>query len=383
MLLRGNVEIDEAKTTDLIEELKTEIPDFETWLVQIGILSEAALLRTLELEDMRIAAISHLINITDDEIKDAFDEWVGDDDTLDIEDFHESIYDFLYAEAVEELLFVELARLRAESGLEIFNEQLESAYEDYLGMITTEITPNPATTPSSPEVIARINGIDITMGQLFDASMLDIGLEIALTILEAEIIGGVSIEEILEPTEERLKEIYENILASEQDKYERLHNEVDDFGGGSHILVSDYDFALELIEQLKEADDFGALFAELAHSYSNCPSGERSKGDLGAWNRGQMVEPFDEAFFELELGDFTTSPVETTHGYHIIYRPIPTLDDIPEFEDIREDLKSSEISNQMQNQALMNSIFIGLIEEADITFTNPALQIRFKFFMDI
>lgn len=386
VLLRGNVEIDDANTIGLIEELKSEITDFEEWLLHIGFQSEAELLRVLELEEMRIAAVSHLVNVTDEAVQAMFDDWAGDDDTVDFEEYREAIYGFLYSEAVEEVLFIELARLRYEAGLEIFNDQLKDAYESYLAMIATEeseINLLSANEPSDSEVIAHINGVDITRGQLFNALVFDLGMDIALTRLEADIVEDTDIESLLEPTEERLKEIYENFVDSEKAVFEQLRDDIDAFGRGSHILVSDFDFALELIEQLEDADEFAALFAELAYTYSNCPSGERSGGDLGAWNRGQMVEPFDEAFFELELGDFTSEPVETDHGYHIIYRPVPVQEDVPEFEELRDELNASEISHQMQNQVLMTEILMGLIEDANITFTNPYLQARFRTFMDI
>ena len=60
----------------------------------------------------------------------------------------------------------------------------------------------------------------------------------------------------------------------------------------------------------------GADFAEVAKARSDCPSAERG-GDLGVFQRGQMVEPFDQAAFSQEVG--AIGPVvETEYGYHII-----------------------------------------------------------------
>ena len=76
--------------------------------------------------------------------------------------------------------------------------------------------------------------------------------------------------------------------------------------------------ALEEIERLKVQIDQGADFADLARQHSDCPSG-RAGGDLGSFGRGQMVGPFEDAAFGLDVGA-TSGVVETDFGYHIIRR---------------------------------------------------------------
>jgi len=69
----------------------------------------------------------------------------------------------------------------------------------------------------------------------------------------------------------------------------------------------------DLLKQLKK----GAAFADLAKKYSQDPGSAPNGGDLGFFNRGQMVPAFDQAAFALQPGQ-TSAVVVTPFGYHII-----------------------------------------------------------------
>ena len=80
----------------------------------------------------------------------------------------------------------------------------------------------------------------------------------------------------------------------------------------SHILVKELDQAESILLELKE----GVSFEEAAQKYSTCPSKEKG-GDLGFFNKGQMVPEFEEAAFTLEQNTIS-EPIQTQFGYHII-----------------------------------------------------------------
>jgi parvulin-like peptidyl-prolyl isomerase len=80
-----------------------------------------------------------------------------------------------------------------------------------------------------------------------------------------------------------------------------------------HILVESEEEAQDVIDQLEE----GADFAELAEEVSIDTGSAAQGGDLGWFGRDQMVAPFEEAAFSLEIGEIS-EPVESDFGWHVI-----------------------------------------------------------------
>ena len=67
---------------------------------------------------------------------------------------------------------------------------------------------------------------------------------------------------------------------------------------------------------LKQAQAKGADFVKLAAKYSDDTSNKLQGGDLGTFERGQMVKPFEDAVFAMKPGQITM--VETHFGFHIV-----------------------------------------------------------------
>ncbi len=73
--------------------------------------------------------------------------------------------------------------------------------------------------------------------------------------------------------------------------------------------------AQDLYNRAKSGEDFGSL----ADDYSVDPGNQGSKGgDLGWFSRGRMVKPFEDAAFDGKKGQIL-EPIESRHGYHIIF----------------------------------------------------------------
>lgn len=81
----------------------------------------------------------------------------------------------------------------------------------------------------------------------------------------------------------------------------------------SHLLVQTEEEAKKLREEILA----GKPFADVAAEVSMCPSGANG-GDLGFFGKGQMVKPFEDAAFSMEVGD-VSEPIQTQFGWHLIY----------------------------------------------------------------
>jgi peptidyl-prolyl cis-trans isomerase D len=81
----------------------------------------------------------------------------------------------------------------------------------------------------------------------------------------------------------------------------------------------------------------GADFAALAKEFSDDPGSKDKGGDLGFFQRGQMVPPFDQAAFSLEPGKLSPL-VRTDFGFHILRVEERHPAEDRSYEQVREEL---------------------------------------------
>ncbi|WP_089718317.1 peptidylprolyl isomerase [Candidatus Entotheonella palauensis] len=118
--------------------------------------------------------------------------------------------------------------------------------------------------------------------------------------------------------------------------------------------------AEELLQQLRD----GADFAELAMEHSEDEASAEKGGDLGTFPQGQMVAPFDEAVFALEVGALS-EPVRTTFGFHIIRLDDKLEAGIKSLEDVKEEIENKLRQEREQEAALafVDDIMVFLEED--------------------
>jgi parvulin-like peptidyl-prolyl isomerase len=94
----------------------------------------------------------------------------------------------------------------------------------------------------------------------------------------------------------------------------------------------------------------GADFFQLAKSKSVSPEGVHG-GDLGFFSRGQMPKEFDDAVFNLKVGQFS-KVVQTPYGYHIFKVIKKKRDKIMSFKEAREKIKEKLMKEKEKKQYL-------------------------------
>ncbi|MDR3668605.1 MAG: peptidylprolyl isomerase [Ignavibacteriaceae bacterium] len=112
----------------------------------------------------------------------------------------------------------------------------------------------------------------------------------------------------------------------------------------SHILISfnnskgvaDTAFAKAKLDSVLRALKSGEDFGKVAMRYSDDTGSKQQGGDLNYFERRMMVKEFDEAAFNLNVGQ-VSGVVKTTFGYHII--KVTDKKPYPPFEDEKENLK--------------------------------------------
>ncbi len=157
--------------------------------------------------------------------------------------------------------------------------------------------------------------------EAFDKKLVSMGLTEEL--LRQDIRQNLKIETLLETItaslEKTTDEAVETFYAKNPEKFqtgEQVRT--------SHILISTKPEESEdvraqkrlNIAKLKGEITNGANFAEAASNHSDCPS-KSNGGDLGFFEKGKMVPAFEEAAFQLKVGE-VSDIVETQFGYHLI-----------------------------------------------------------------
>lgn len=129
--------------------------------------------------------------------------------------------------------------------------------------------------------------------------------EIAIQVWQKREVDKIAISDA------ELKKYYES------NKEEFIEN---DSVNARHILVEKEADAKSIIAQLKplKGDALKNKFIEIAKAKSTCASASEG-GDLGYFTEGQMVPAFNDKAFSMKVKEFTTEPVKTQFGYHVIY----------------------------------------------------------------
>lgn len=284
---------------------------------------------------------------------------------------------------------------------------------------------------SSGEVVATVNGVDITVSEvevlrggdpgavsrevfnedlrnaivevlLIEAAASDFGISFTSEEIEAklaeiktdiELQTGVTYQEFLDQqgfSDERIRRIanqqlvagaVEDELAnragavSEADLQAVYDNRILQFTEAcvSHILLATEEEAAAARDRVENGEDFGAVAAEVSID----PSAAENRGELGCYTLAGYVSEFAVAANEAVIGE-VTEPVQTEFGFHLIRvdsRAATPLDEVADV--LTAELKAAQSSAAFSDWlfALVGDAEVEINPEYGTWVTDPVPQI--------
>lgn len=138
--------------------------------------------------------------------------------------------------------------------------------------------------------------------------------------------------------------------------------------------------ALKIAKSIINKLDAGEDFAALAKKYSD-DSSASDGGNLGYFNRGEMVAAFEDAAVALKVGEYSKTPVKTTYGYHIILKT--DQKEKPKYDDVKDKIKTTLISQKVANTSNINAFAMEwLREKHNLEIFDSELKVKYDHYMN-
>jgi peptidyl-prolyl cis-trans isomerase C len=260
-----------------------------------------------------------------------------------------------------------------------------------LAVVAALAGPSGAQDVSADTIVAKVNGVEITLGhmiaarealpeqfrtlpnetlfkgimdQLIQQAALEQTVEGKLSRRDAlmldnsrrDFMSNVALMAVVEAavTDEALQTAYDARFAEFAPQKEF---------SAAHILVD----TQERAEELKAELDGGADFATLAKDNSTDVGSGSNGGDLGWFGLGMMVKPFEDAVVAAEIGK-VSGPVQTDFGWHLVLVKETRIAEKPTLDQMRE-----ELAADLQQRAIESHI-TSVTEAATVERLGDALD---------
>ena len=173
--------------------------------------------------------------------------------------------------------------------------------------------------------------------------------------------------------EKELKDYYENNIHGDiEAKHILISTEVSEDATEEEKSAKESEAlekAQEIIEKLKN----GGNFDELAKEYSDDTGTKENGGSLGYFNTGEMVQEFEDAAFALEINEYTTEPVKTTYGYHIIMKT--DQKEKPSYEKSKDTIIEKLVAQKQEEDSdISNKVLISLRKKYKMTIKDKKIK---------
>lgn len=132
--------------------------------------------------------------------------------------------------------------------------------------------------------------------------------------------------------------------------------------------------ALEKAKNVIERLNNGEKFEDIAKEVSDDTANKNDGGKLDKFNdRSSLDENFLDAAIKLEVGKYSTTPVKSQFGYHIIYKT--SQDEKPELKDVKDSVISKVAKDVISQDSNYNvKSLLGLREKYGIKITDTDLE---------
>lgn len=135
--------------------------------------------------------------------------------------------------------------------------------------------------------------------------------------------------------------------------------------------------AKEIIERLNNGEDFATLAKEFSDDTGSASDG----GNLGYFEKGKMVDEFEDAVVALEVGKYSTEPVKSTYGYHIILKT--DQKDKPELKKVKDELIETLAKEKLNSDTTMGYKALEVLrKDSGLEIQDDSVKSKYEKYMD-
>ncbi|AKP65487.1 peptidylprolyl isomerase PrsA [Levilactobacillus koreensis] len=144
----------------------------------------------------------------------------------------------------------------------------------------------------------------------------------------------------------------------------------------AHILVSKKSTANTVISELKDTkkSDLTSEFTKLAKKYSTDTATKTKGGKLSAFDSTDtsLDATFKKAAFKLSTDEFTTTPVKTQYGYHVILMlKNPGKGTMNQH---KAELKKQVLDNDMNDSTVLHNVVAKVLKKGNVSIKDSDLK---------
>ncbi len=182
-------------------------------------------------------------------------------------------------------------------------------------------------------------------------------------------------------TDEEIQEYYDNnIFGDSSVRHILIIPDVDDDMNSTEKAEAKQkalEEATKIIETLQNSDNLEEEFINIAKEQSD-DTGTASEGGLleNINSDSNLAEEFWEAARDLEVGKFTTEPVETEFGYHIIYKV--SQKEKPALEEVKETILDNLVDEILSENDATIIYWAGLREKYNMVIHDDIIKNNYE-----